>query len=98
MIRIVGVVGSPRVKGNTERLVAETLKTAEAEGAETELLTLAGKEIKPCDACLSCKKTGECHVKDDFNSIFDKMVAADGIIFSFTCIFQFSNTSDKSIN
>ena len=97
MIRILGVVGSPRVKGNTERLVAETLKTAEAEGAETELLTLAGKEIKPCDACLSCKKTGECHVKDDFNSIFDKMVAADGIILASPVYFGSATPQIKAL-
>ncbi|MEM3716277.1 MAG: flavodoxin family protein [Candidatus Bathyarchaeia archaeon] len=41
---------------------------------------MAGKEIKPCDACLLCRKTGECHIKDDFQEIFDKMVRADGII------------------
>ena len=80
MIRVLGVVGSPRVGGNTERLVAEALMAKAEGGAETELVRLAGKEIKPCDACLSCRKTGECHVKDDFRPIFDKMVEADGII------------------
>ena len=80
MIRILGIVGSPRVGGNTERLVAEALKAAEEDGAETELLRLADKEVKACDGCLSCRKTGECHVKDDFKPIFDKMVEADGII------------------
>ena len=65
MIRIVGIVGSPRVGGNTERLVAEVLKSAEEDGAETELLRLANKEVKPCDACLFCRETptGECRIK-----------------------------------
>jgi len=58
------------------------LRVAEEKGAETELLSLAGKKIGPCDACLSCKKTGECHIEDDFQTIFDKMVKADGIILS----------------
>jgi multimeric flavodoxin WrbA len=80
MIRIVGIVGSPRVNGNTERLTAEALKTAEEEGARTEIIRLAGKEIKSCDACRSCAKTGECRIRDDFKPVFDKMVEADGIV------------------
>ncbi len=80
MMRILGVVGSPRVEGNTERVVAEALKAAEEDDAETELLRLADRDLKPCDACLSCRKTGECRIPDDFNSIFEKMVQADGII------------------
>jgi len=80
MIRVLGIVGSPRVGGNTEQLVAEALRVAAEEGAETELLRLADKEVKPCDACLSCRETGECHIEDDFRPIFEKMVEADGII------------------
>jgi multimeric flavodoxin WrbA len=80
MIKVIGIVGSPRVGGNTEIIVNEALKTAREEGAETELIRLSDKEIKPCDACLSCRKTGECRIKDDFQEIFDKMVKADGII------------------
>ncbi|MBS7607184.1 flavodoxin family protein [Candidatus Bathyarchaeota archaeon] len=80
MIYIVGVVGSPRVNGNTEILLSEALRAAAEDGAQTELIRLADKEIKPCDACLSCRQTGECHIKDDFQEIFEKMVRADGII------------------
>jgi len=52
------------------------------EGLETELITLAGKSIAPCDACRGCAETGKCHFKDDFDSIFAKMKEADGIILS----------------
>jgi len=80
MIRIIGIVGSPRVGGNTELLVMEALRAAEEEGAQVELIRLAGKEIKPCEACLTCRETKECRIKDDFQEIFNKMVDADGII------------------
>lgn len=97
MIHIVGIVGSPRVGGNTERLVAETLKAAKEDGAETELVSLANREIKPCDACLSCKKTGECRIKDDFRPIFDKMVEADGIILSSPVYFGSATPQIKAL-
>ncbi len=80
MIKIIGVSGSPRVGGNTELLVKEALMTASEEGAETEFVSLAGSDLKPCQACLSCRTTGECIQKDDFQGIFTKMVEADGII------------------
>lgn len=80
MIYIVGIVGSPRIGGNTEILVMEALKAAAEEGVRVDLIRLADKEVKPCDACLSCRKTGECHIKDDFQEIFNKMLEADGVI------------------
>jgi multimeric flavodoxin WrbA len=81
MTKIVGIVGSPRRGGNSEFLVNEALRAAAEEGAETELISLAGKEIKPCDACQRCRdKNVDCHIQDDLAPIFKKMLEADGII------------------
>jgi multimeric flavodoxin WrbA len=82
-MKIVGIVGSPRIGGNTEILTRRALKEAQKEGLETELIQLAGKKIKPCDGCRRCRIKGKkCHIKDDFESIYAKMVEADGIIFA----------------
>ncbi len=81
MAKIIGVVGSPRKGGNTEILTKEALRAAAGEGAETELITLAGKNIKPCDGCRQCReKSVDCHIKDDLEPIFRKVLAADGLI------------------
>jgi len=80
-MKILGIVCSPRKRGNTEILVQESLSKAREEGAEIELVTLAGKTISPCDACCTCDKTGECHIKDDMQDIYAKLLEADGIIF-----------------
>ncbi len=77
---VLGIVCSPRKGGNTEILVREALTGASESGAETELLALMGKEIKPCDACCACQKTGKCHIQDDMQPIYEKMLHADGII------------------
>ncbi len=97
MVRVLGIVGSPRVRGNTERFLTEALKAAEEEGAETELVRLAGKEVKPCDACLYCRKKGECRIKDDFKPIFDKMVEADGIILATPVYFGSATPQIKAV-
>jgi multimeric flavodoxin WrbA len=83
MVKIIGLSGSPRKDGNTEILVKEALKAAKKEGAETEFITLAGKEIQPCQACYSCRveeSKGVCAIEDDLPQIFDKLKKADGII------------------
>jgi multimeric flavodoxin WrbA len=79
-MKVVGIVGSPRRGGNTEILTQVALREIEKEGLETELISLAGKKVEPCDACGGCYKTGNCHIKDDFDSILLRMKEADGII------------------
>ena len=80
-MKVLGIVCSPRRHGNTEILVQEALKSAEEAGAEVEMFTIAGKTIFPCDACESCSETGKCHIKDDMQPLYGKMLEADGIIF-----------------
>ncbi len=79
-MKILGVSGSPRKKGNTAILLEETLKGAESEGADIDLVGVAGKDLRGCDGCNACFTKGECHIKDDMHIIHEKMAAADGII------------------
>ena len=79
-MKVIGIVGSPRKKGNTELLTAHSLKAIAEEGLDTELIRLAGLEIKPCNACMVCKKEERCPIEDDLFPIYLKMKEADGII------------------
>lgn len=79
-MKILAVSGSPRKDGNTVTLLSEALKGAAQEGAETELYSVSGKTIAPCDACISCRKTGRCHINDDMQELYPKLLEADGII------------------
>ena len=97
LMKIIGIVGSSRMGGNTEILTKIALEEAQNEGVETELITLADKEIKPCDACLSCRKTGECHIKDDLPPILEKMLAADGIILATPVYFGSASPQIKAL-
>ena len=80
-MKVLGIVCSPRKGGNTEILVGEALAGAEDFGADIELLTLADKNIYPCDGCESCTKTRKCRIEDDMQAIYSKLSEADGIIF-----------------
>jgi multimeric flavodoxin WrbA len=63
-MRVVAIVGSPRKNGNTEILAAHTLKAIAEEGIETELISLAGKDIRPCNACMACAEKEQCSIQD----------------------------------
>jgi len=79
-MKVLGISCSLRKKSNTQILVEEALAGAREAGAAAELVSLIGREIKPCDGCYACDKTGRCHIKDDMQPIYDQMLAADGII------------------
>jgi len=80
VIKVIGIVGSPRKAGNTEMLTAHTLKAIAEEGVETELIRLAGLHIEPCNACGVCREGKPCPIKDDIYPIYEKMKQADAII------------------
>ena len=80
-MKILGIVGSPRKGGNTEILVEEALAATREAGAQTEIILLADKKIAGCDGCESCVETHVCKIKDDMQSIYPKLEAADAIIF-----------------
>jgi multimeric flavodoxin WrbA len=96
-MKILGIVCSPRLHGNTEMMVQEALAKAQEKGAETEMITLAGKTISPCDACRSCHKTGKCHIKDDMQDIYAKLLEADGIIFGTPVYFWSASAQAKAL-
>ena len=96
-MKILGIVCSPRKGGNTEILVKEALASAREAGAQTELVSVIGKNIAPCDACGSCGKTGVCHIQDDMQSIYQQLEAADAIIFGSPVYFGTVSAQAKTI-
>ena len=81
MNKILGVIGSPRKKGNTHILVSRILDGAKAEGADTEIVFLNDLDIRECDGCHICWKGRQCSKKDDMNVIYPKIIESDIIIF-----------------
>jgi multimeric flavodoxin WrbA len=96
-MKILGLSCSPRKQGNTVLLLNEALKSAENAGAEAELYSVTGKDIRPCDACNACRKTGQCHIKDDMQELYGKLLEADGIIFGTPVYFYGMTAQAKAI-
>lgn len=79
-MKILGICCGPRKSSNSELVLQTVLDSARAEGAEVELLTLAGKDLHFCDACQACSKTGKCHIDDYMQEIYPRMLAADAVV------------------
>jgi multimeric flavodoxin WrbA len=81
-MKILGVMGSPRLGGNSDILLDRALDGAKSAGAETEKIVLFKRKIAGCLNCEKCNDTGICVVKDDMPEIHKKILDADAIIHS----------------
>lgn len=80
-MKIVGVVASPKgERSQTLRLVQAVLGGAETAGADVECVDLCRLKIKYCIACGACYVKGQCFHKDDFGTLYAKMLEADGLV------------------
>jgi len=78
-VTVLGISGSPHRHGNTETLLDSFLDGARSAGASVEKVVLKDLAYSPCRGCNACHKTGDCIVKDDAISLFDKILAVDCI-------------------
>ena len=99
-MKVVAFNGSARKDGNTAILLKRVLKALEGEGIETELIQLAGEQIRGCTACRACfeTKNQRCVITDDnVNAYIQKMVEADGIILGSPTYFGMMSPEMKAL-
>ena len=92
MRKILGIVGSPRKKGNTHVLVSSILDGAREAGWETEILFLGDLQIRECDGGHVCWEGKECSKGDDMNGIYPKIIESDAIVFG-TPVYWYAPTA-----
>lgn len=81
-MKILGLVGSPRKKSNTDLLVSAILDGASKNKHATEKVYLYNSKIEPCIDCKACKKGNyQCILKDSMAKLYPKLEKADVIIF-----------------
>ncbi|MBY8998817.1 MAG: flavodoxin family protein [Candidatus Thorarchaeota archaeon] len=74
---VLGIVGSPRIGGNTETLVDTILASAVERGASSDKVILTQLDIAPCQACNACRRTGSCIHEDDMEKLVSLMEKSD---------------------
>jgi multimeric flavodoxin WrbA len=80
MSKIAAVYGSPRRRGNTATLLKNAVRGAREAGAEVDEIIIRDLKLSPCLEIYACKETGICVMKDDFSSVRERILSADGII------------------
>lgn len=81
-MKVLGILGSPRVGGNSDLLLDQALKGAKDRGAKAEKIILSRKKILGCLDCGGCNKSGVCVIRDDMIEIHQKILKADAIVHS----------------
>ncbi|MCX8023049.1 MAG: flavodoxin family protein [Syntrophorhabdaceae bacterium] len=80
-MKVVAFNGSPRVEGNTDKLLQESLKPAVRDNHDIKVFRLNLMKIRPCQNCGGCDETGVCVLRDDdMGEIYREVREADRII------------------
>jgi multimeric flavodoxin WrbA len=96
-MKVLGIYGSPRKKGNTDQLLDRVLEGAQSAGAETLKVYARDLEMSGCIGCGGCDKTGQCVVKDDMQSIYPLFDEARVIILASPVYFYGVTAQVKAI-
>lgn len=79
---VLGIAGSPRRHGNSERLLDAALEGAAQVGGCVRKLAAIEHSILPCNGCNACSRTGECVLCDDMAEVYAALDAADALLVS----------------
>ena len=79
-MKILLINGSPHANGNTAIALNEMIKVFQAEGVETNLVHVGGKDIRGCTACGNCFNLGKCVFDDAVNETAPLFEQADGFV------------------
>lgn len=77
-MKILGIIGSPRRGGNSERLLDRFLAGASLGGQEIETLAVSELTIQPCTGCGACFE-GACPQADDMRLVYPLLREAEVI-------------------
>ena len=97
MVKILAIHGSPRRKGNTARLLREAVRGARDEGADVEEVVLRDLKISPCLEIYGCRKAGRCAIQDDFQPLYDQLLACRGLMLASPIFFYSVSAHTKSM-
>jgi multimeric flavodoxin WrbA len=79
-MKVLGLSGSPRRRGNTDTLLAKFMEGAVARGAETKIIEVCRLKVSGCWHCDACLQKGQCVVKDSMQTVYTEMESADRIV------------------
>jgi len=83
MTKVIAISGSLRMeKSNTSEILTPFIEGMKEAGASVELFYAKRLNVKPCIGDLYCwdKNPGQCHIKDNMQSLYPKLKEADVLV------------------
>jgi len=78
--KIIGLLGSPLLEGNTAILLNQALEGAKAAGCEVEKVVVANLDFQACNEMLFCQEHETCIMDDDMQQQYTKFREMDSLI------------------
>lgn len=79
-MRLLGIMGSPRIRGNTDIALDEAIKGAKSAGAQVEKIIVNKFNISGCRECLGCYEEGNCVIQDDMQNIYPALIGVERLL------------------
>lgn len=80
MMKVCGIIGSPKKHGNVDLLVSQVLKGARSQGAKTHKIFLNDLHIKPCQSCGVDPHPKYCLFDDGMKKVYNALKSCDAIV------------------
>jgi len=77
MVHVLGIFGSPRRGGNTDRLLESFLAGAGESGGPCSRVLVAEESLAPCSGCRRCETDGRCVIEDGMQRVYGLIEEAD---------------------
>ena len=98
-MKILVITGSPHKKGTSALLADNFIAGALEAGHEVFRFDTIFQVTQPCLACYYCRKNNhKCIQEDDMELVWDKLIAADMVVFVtpvYYCLLYTSDAADE---
>ena len=84
-MKVTTILGSPRIKGNTSKVLEKFEKIIKLMGHEIDRINIIRYKVNGCLGCNKCRTVLDepgCVQKDDFISLFKRILVSDIIIYA----------------
>lgn len=78
--KVIGILGSPRKKGNIANTLSTVLESCKSKGYDVSLINLYDYNLRYCSGCMECRSKGHCIMKDELNDLASQIVSSDVVI------------------
>ena len=80
LVVIFALVAGARLDGNTAAAIADLMYGAEFGGARGKIELLTPSTVQPIGDCAPCVQRGTCMIEDGFDSLMERVYAADCLV------------------